>query len=79
MSQSFLGKIPFLGKFADERFLEHRRRSTSAAGIGGCLTAGVLLEYHIFHDRMINWELFSVLIVMVTVKIGMMVWYRVNG
>lgn len=39
MNQSPLARIPFLGKFVDERFLEHRRRSTSVAGIVGALVA----------------------------------------
>jgi hypothetical protein len=76
MNQSLLAKIPFLGKFVDERFLEHRRRSTSVAGIAGALVALVFFEYRIFHDHVIRWDLFAVVFVMAAVKISMMLWYR---
>jgi hypothetical protein len=79
MTDHILSKVPFLGKFVDERFLEHRRRSTSLAGIVGALVAVGLLEYHIFHDHFISWELLAVAASMVVVKLAMMVWYRLNG
>jgi hypothetical protein len=73
-----LSRVPFLGKFVDERFLEHRRRSTSVAGIAGALLAVALFEYRLFHDHVIRWDLFSVVVLMVAVKLSMMVWYRFN-
>jgi hypothetical protein len=76
MSGSMLSKVPVLGRFVDERFLEHRRRSTSAAGIAGGLGLVSLLEYHIFHDHVIRWDLLGVMLVMVTVKLGLMAWYK---
>lgn len=79
MTNPFLGRIPFFGKFIDERFLEHRRRSTSLAGIVGALLAVVLFEYHYFHDHFISWDLLVVLGAMVIVKLSMMTWYRFNG
>jgi hypothetical protein len=79
MIHSILSRIPFFGKFVDERFLEYRRRSTSLAGLSGALLLFVLFEYHIIHDRTINWELFAVLLLMATVKVSMMFWYRANG
>lgn len=79
MTQSFLGKIPFFGKFVDERFLEHRRRSTSVAGIVSTLVAVGLFEYRFFHDHILSWDLMAVAFSMVLVKMGLMVWYRVNG
>ena len=33
MSHPILSRVPFLEPFVDERFLEHRRRSSSFAGI----------------------------------------------
>jgi hypothetical protein len=79
MIHPVLSRIPFFGKFVDERFLEYRRRSTSLAGLAGVLLIFVLLEYHIFHDHIIEWELFAVLLVMAVVKVSMMLWYRTNG
>ena len=73
-----LSRVPLLGKFVDERFLEHRRRSTSAAGIAGALLAVALFEYRLVHDHVIRWDLLSVALLMVVVKMGLMVWYRFN-
>jgi hypothetical protein len=73
-----LSRVPILGKFVDERFLEHRRRSTSIAGIVGALLAVGLFEFRLFHDHVISWDLLSVVFLMVIVKMSMMVWYRIN-
>ncbi len=74
-----LSKAPYFGKFVDERFLEHRRRSTSLAGILGALVAVALFEYRFLHDHLVQWDLLAVLLTMVAVKMGMMVWFRFNG
>jgi hypothetical protein len=71
-----LSRVPFLGKFVDERFLEHRRRSTSVAGLAGALLAVTLFEYRLFHDHVIRWDLLAVVLLMVVVKMSMMLWYR---
>jgi hypothetical protein len=73
-----LSRIPFLGKFVDERCLEHRRRSTSLAAVGGALLAGGILEYRVFYLHSIDWSLFAVLITMAVVKIAAMLWFRFN-
>ena len=73
-----LSRVPLLGKFVDERFLEHRRRSTSVAGLTGALLAAGLFEYRLFHDHTISWDLLSVVALMVAVKMSMMLWYRFN-
>lgn len=78
MSPHLLSRVPVLGKFVDERFLEHRRRSTSMAGIiGGCL-AICLWYYHFVFDHVWNWDLFAVAFTIVGVKVAMMLWYRFN-
>ena len=79
MTHPILSRVPFFGKFVDERFLEHRRRSTSLAGIMAALVAVALFEYRLFHDRFISWDLLAVLFTMIVVKISMMIWYRFNG
>jgi hypothetical protein len=76
MTDHILSKVPFLGKFVDERFLEHRRRSTSLAGIAACLVALALFEYRFFVNHFWSWDLLAVAITMVVVKMSMMVWYR---
>jgi len=51
MTPHILSRVPILGKFVDERFLEHRRRSTALGGIAGCLVAIALFEYRFFVDH----------------------------
>jgi hypothetical protein len=79
MTHPVLNRIPFFGKFVDERFLEHRQRSTSMAGMVGVLVAVGLFEYRFFHDHIISWDLLAVAFSMVLVKLSMMVWYRFKG
>ncbi|HEX4286981.1 MAG TPA: hypothetical protein VHZ28_17950 [Terracidiphilus sp.] len=73
-----LSRIPFLGQFVDERFLEHRRRSTSIAGLAGALVAAAVLEYKIFAKGVISWDLLAVLGTMVAVKMTLMIWYKLR-
>ena len=68
--------LPPPPRFLDERFFEHRRRSTSIAGMAGSAAAGGLFLYRQFVDHVQNWDLFAVLLIIAAVKIGMMVWYR---
>jgi len=71
-------KIPILGWLVDERFLEHRRRSSSVGGIAGALVAIGLFEYRYFVDRVWSWDLLAVAVTMVGVKLALMVWYRLT-
>jgi len=64
--------------FIDERFLEHRRRSTSTAGIITGITALLLGYYHFVKDHVFNWELFGLGLLFVVVKMSLMVWYRLK-
>lgn len=73
-----LSKVPILGKFVDERFLEHRRRSSSAAALAGALAAGGWFEYRILANHVIEWDLFVLLTLMAVVKMGMFTWYRLR-
>ena len=71
-------KIPILGWLVDERFLEHRRRSSSVAGIVGGLLAIGLFEYRYFVNHVWSWDLLAVAIAIVGVKLALMTWYRLN-
>ena len=64
-----------LRRFVDERFLEHRRRSTSTAGIAAAVLAVALFEYRWFADRVWSWDLFTVAVVFVAIKMSLMLWY----
>jgi hypothetical protein len=71
-----LTRVPFLGQFVDERFLEHRRRASSVAGIVAAVLAVVLFEYRFLRYGVWSWELATVVIVFVVIKMGLFFWYR---
>jgi hypothetical protein len=71
-------KVPVLGRTIDERFLEHRRRSTSLAGIAGGVLAGGLFAYRCATTGVWNWDLFAVAVTIVGVKLAAMLWYRLT-
>lgn len=67
--------MSFLSRWVDERFLEHRRRSTSTAGIAGGVLAILLFEYRYFVNHVLNWDLLAVGLTFVVIKMGLMLWY----
>lgn len=71
-------KIPILGKVIDERFLNHRLRSTSFAGIAGCFVAVGLFEYRYFVKHIWSWDLLAVAVTIVGVKMSLMAWYLIT-
>ena len=79
MTHPILSRIPILRKFVDERFLEHRRRSSSVAGFSALIVAVGIFEYRIFADHVISWDLFAVVLTFAVVKMSMFAWYRFNA
>jgi hypothetical protein len=75
MNHPILSRIPILGKFVDERFLDHRLRSTSMAAIAGCLAAVGIFEYRLIFQHIVSWDLLSVVSAMAAIKVGMMLWF----
>jgi predicted membrane-bound spermidine synthase len=73
MSDHILSRI--FGRRVDERFLNHRLRSTSLAGIIGGVSASLLFFYRFYVNHVWSWDLLSIAIVIVGVKMGMMLWY----
>lgn len=71
-------KIPGIGVTVDERFLNHRLRSSSLAGIVGALVAIVLFEYRYYANHVWSWDLLAVAITFVVVKLAVMAWYRLK-
>ncbi|HEX4007043.1 MAG TPA: hypothetical protein VHX60_12785 [Acidobacteriaceae bacterium] len=65
-----------LGIAIDERFLDHRRRSTSFAAMAAALVTGGLFEYHLIRQHRIDWDLAIVLVAMVAVKFTAMAWFH---
>jgi hypothetical protein len=51
--------IPIIGKI-DERFLDHRLRSTSLAGIIGGVVGIALFLYHYYANHVWSLDLFTV-------------------
>ena len=71
-------KIPILNISVDERFLTHRLKSTSTAGIVGGVTAILLFMYRLYFDHVWNWDLLAVGLTFVVVKYIVLAWYRFN-
>jgi hypothetical protein len=67
--------VTFFSRIVDERFLEHRRRSTSLAGVIGGTLAICLFAYRYYVDRRWSWDLLAVGLTFVVVKLAVMTWY----
>jgi hypothetical protein len=65
-------------RIVDERFLEHRRRSTSYAGIVGGVFASLLFAFRYYVNHVWSWDVLAVALVIVGVKVTLMVWYSVS-
>jgi hypothetical protein len=68
--------LPSLGSLIDERFLMHRLRSTSLAGVIGGSGAILLFAYRYYFDHLWSWDLFAVGVTVAVVKVAAMIWYR---
>ena len=69
-------RIPVIGTLIDERFLSHRLRSTSIAGVAGGVVAMGLFAYRYYHDHFWSWDLLIVGVTIVVVKLAVLAWYR---
>ena len=67
---------PSLPEFVDERFLDHRRRASSAAGIACAILAIVLAFFRWYRDRVVSLDLLAVVAVFIVVKYALFFWYR---
>jgi hypothetical protein len=70
-------RIPILGTIVDERFLNHRLKSSSLGGIAGALVAIGLFEYRYFVKHFWSWDLLAVALTMVGVKMAVLAWYLI--
>jgi hypothetical protein len=73
MSNHILTRI--FGAGVDERFLNHRQRSTSLAGIIGGVAASALFMYRFYMNHVWSWDLLAIALVIVGVKMTMMLYY----
>ena len=65
-----------LERVFDERFLEHRRRSTSYAAVAGGYMAIGLFAYRYFVQHRWSWDLVAVALTIVAVKFALILWYN---
>ena len=68
----------FLPKAIDERFLDHRRRATSLAGVVGAWVAVGLLAWRYFVDHRMEWDLLAVVMAVGAVKLAALIWYSLK-
>jgi hypothetical protein len=73
---TFLRRI--FGKMIDERFLNHRLKSSSVGGIAGAVVAVGLFEYRYFVNHFWSWDLLVVAVTIVGVKMAVMAWYLIT-
>ncbi len=66
--------MKILGRVIDERFLAHRQKSTSIAGLAGAFVALGIFYYRYFARHVWSWDLFAVIATMVVVKLSIMIW-----
>jgi hypothetical protein len=60
----------------DERFLTHRLKSTSLAGVIGGVTAAGLFAWRYYIDHVWSWDLLVIAVTVVGVKLAAMAWYH---
>lgn len=75
-------KLPLIGtipnRIIDERFLDHRRRSSTFAMMAGAVLAGGLFEYDLLRYHRLDWQLAAVLLGMIITKYSAFTWFRLH-
>lgn len=71
-------KIPIVGGVIDERFLNHRLKSTSLAGIICAVFAICLFAYRFYVDHFWSWDLLAVGLTFVAVKLAVLAYYLIT-
>ena len=65
-----------LPAFVDERFLKHRLRATSTAGIASAVLALLIFMYRYYHDHVFRGDLLAVGVTFVVLKYLLLFRYR---
>ncbi len=79
MNQPVLNRFLCFGKrgnCVDERFLEHRRRSSSIAGFAALILAACIFEYRLIFNQIVSWDLVAIILAFAVVKTSLCTWYR---
>ena len=67
--------MSFIARWVDERFLMHRLRSTSIAGICGGVLALLLFAWRFYVNHVWSWDLLAVGLTFVAVKFVALAYY----
>jgi hypothetical protein len=67
--------VSFLSRWFDERFLTHRLKSTSTAGIAVAAGAMLTFAYRFYIQHVWDWELAAVGVGFVAIKMSLMAYY----
>ncbi|HEU4889173.1 MAG TPA: hypothetical protein VFV49_14905 [Thermoanaerobaculia bacterium] len=70
--------IPIVNRLVDERFLTHRLRSTSIAGVTVGVLSICLFAYRYYHDHIWSWDLLALNLTFIGVKLALLTWYRLT-
>jgi hypothetical protein len=62
----------------DERFLTHRLRSTSHAGVACALMVIGWFAYEYYLNDTFRADLATIVAITVVIKVSLMIWYRLN-
>lgn len=73
-----LARVPILGSFVDERFLEHRRRAASTAGIVTAVAALLVAYYRLLFHHVWSWDLIAFAGMFLVIKMSLFLWYRIH-
>jgi len=68
--------MSILPGFVDERFLQHRLRASSTAGIAAAVLAIVLAYYRFIHDHVMSKDLLAIVATFLVLKYALFFWYR---
>jgi len=70
--------IPILGRQVDERFLMHRLKSPSLAGVVGGVVAAGLFAYQYYANDLVRLDVLGVGVTIAVVKLAALAYYRLT-
>ncbi len=71
-------RIPGMGWIWDERFLQHRLKATSLAGVVMAELTLLLFLYRMYFQKRCSWDLAVLAGVFLVVKFSAFAWYRLR-
>jgi hypothetical protein len=72
-------QVSLIQRLVDERFLTHRLRSSSIAGIVTAAAALIVFEYRLLAHEVWSWDLLAVGLTFVALKLGLMTYYYLTN